>query len=70
MRFSFNIPYRNHITPYLNIHSILNMKYRRLTHTYSFIYRIIKYLQIVMFLFMCECLRLFSLNEYDCNLRI
>ena len=42
MRFSFNIPYRNHITPYLNIHSILNMKYRRLAHMYSFIYRIMK----------------------------
>ena len=42
MRFSYNIPYRHHITPYLNNSSILNMKHRRKLHMYNFIYRILK----------------------------
>ena len=42
MRFSFIIPFRNHITPYLNNNSILNMKNRRNYHMYTFVYRIIK----------------------------
>lgn len=42
MRFSFNIPFRNHITPYLNDNSILNMKNRRKHHMYTFVYRILK----------------------------
>ena len=42
MRFSFNIPFRNHITPYLNVNLILNMKNRRKRHMYSFVYKILK----------------------------
>lgn len=42
MRFSYNIPFRNHITPYLNENNILNMSYRRKHHLYNFVYRIIK----------------------------
>lgn len=41
MRFSFNIPYRNHITPYLNDNYILNMKNRRRYHMYLFVYKTI-----------------------------
>ena len=42
MRFSYNIPYRNHITPYLNNANILNMENRRKLHMHTFIFRIIK----------------------------
>lgn len=42
MRFAFNIPYRNHITPHLNRHKILNMNNRRNLHMYRFVYKIIK----------------------------
>ena len=41
MRLSFNIGYREHITPHLNEHKTLNMFYRRKQHMYCFIYRII-----------------------------
>lgn len=42
MRFSFNIPYRHHITPYLNSNSILSMCNRRKCHMLSFIYKVLK----------------------------
>lgn len=42
MRFSYNIPFRHHITPYLNNYSILNMKNRRTLHMYSFIAKILQ----------------------------
>ena len=42
LRFSFNIPYRSHITPFLNNNSILNMSNRRRYHMYVFVYKIIK----------------------------
>lgn len=42
MRFAYNIPYRHHITPYLNSSCILNMKYRRKYHLYNFIYNVIR----------------------------
>lgn len=42
MRFSYNIPFRNHISPYLTNNNILNMSYRRKYHLYNFVYRIIK----------------------------
>lgn len=41
MRFSFGIPYRDHITPYLSANKILNMENRRRFHMYLFIYRLI-----------------------------
>lgn len=41
MRLIYNIPYRNHILPYLNQYKILNMEYRRLLHMYTFIWRIL-----------------------------
>lgn len=41
MRFSYNIPYRNHISPYLSDNKILNMNNRRKLHMYNFIYRIV-----------------------------
>lgn len=31
-RFCFDIPFREHVTPYLNVHSILKMKHRRKFH--------------------------------------
>jgi len=42
MRFAYNIPFRQHITPHLNAHNILNMKNRRKYHMYMLIYRIVK----------------------------
>lgn len=42
MRFSFNIPYRHHITPYLNDNKILTMENRRECHMLCFIFKIIK----------------------------
>jgi len=42
LRFTYGIPYRNHITPYLNEHSILSMLNRRNYHLFSFIYRIMQ----------------------------
>ena len=42
MRYIYNIPYRNHISPYLNEHKILNMENRRLYHMYCFIWKIMK----------------------------
>lgn len=41
MRFSFNIPFRNHITPYLNEQSILNMTNRRKLHIFTQVYRVL-----------------------------
>ena len=43
MRFSFNIPFRSHITPYLNNNKILNMEGKRKCHMFTFIYKIVKY---------------------------
>ena len=42
MRFSYNIPFRNHITPYLNENNILNMCNRRKHHLYTFVHRILR----------------------------
>ena len=41
MRFSYKIPFRNHITPYLNTSNILNMKHRRKYHMFVFVYKIL-----------------------------
>lgn len=42
MRYIYNIPFRNHISPYLNEHKILNMENRRLYHMYCLIWKIVK----------------------------
>ena len=41
LRFSFNIPFRDHITPHLKNLSILSMTNRRQFHLMTFIYRIL-----------------------------
>lgn len=41
MRFSYNIQYRNHITPHLNEHSLLNMKNYRILHSYNLIHKVL-----------------------------
>lgn len=42
LRFVFDIPYREHITPFLTKHNILNMTNRRLLHFYAFLFRLLK----------------------------
>lgn len=42
IRFSFSIPFRNHITPHLKELSILNMENRRKAHTFTLIHKILK----------------------------
>lgn len=42
MRFSYNISFRTHITPYLNQFNILSMVNRRKLHMLTFIYRILQ----------------------------